>query len=46
MKYIIKISKPNGKNSTKTSIPAQIVEQTKLLECDYVEIPIDGKTYW
>ena len=43
MKYIVKISKPKGKNSTKISIPTQIVEQIKLLECDYVEISTDGK---
>ena len=44
MKYIVKIGKPKGNNTTRISMPAQIVEQLKLLECDYVEISTDGKT--
>ena len=43
MKYIIKISKPKGKNTTRISMPTQIVKQIKLLECDYMEISTDGK---
>lgn len=43
MKYIVKIGKAKGNNTTRISMPAQIVEQLKLLECDYVEISTDGK---
>ena len=43
MKCIVKISKPKSNNTTRISMPAQIVEQIKLLECDYVEMSTDGK---
>ena len=45
MKYIIKIGKPKGKNSTKISIPAQIVEQIKLLDATTWKSPQMVKIY-
>ena len=46
MKYIVKTSKPNGKNSTKMSIPAQIVEQIKLIDVTTWKSPQMVKIYW